>query len=58
MKKGVSDRVPHRWRRPRYATWLEYCWRCGLVALKNAVTRKAIDAGCFKEEEAVLDITG
>lgn len=58
MKRGTSAKVPHRWRTPSYARWLTYCPRCGLVALKNAATEKAVKAGCFKEEEAVLDVTG
>lgn len=58
MKKGVSDKTPHRWHRPKVAPWLQYCWRCGLVALKNERTEKAIKAGCFTQDEAVLDITG
>lgn len=51
MKKGVSNKVGHRWFRPKRAPWLQYCWRCGLVALKNPATEKAIREGCFKDEE-------
>lgn len=58
MRRGVSSKVGHRWRRPSYATWLEYCQRCGLVALKNEATYRAIKAGCFLEDEVVMDLTG
>ena len=58
VKRGVSEKTPHRWYTPRGKPWLTYCWRCGLMALKNAATAKAIRAGCFREEDVVLDVTG
>jgi hypothetical protein len=56
MKKGVSAKVGHRWFKPRCLLGLEFCSRCGLVALKNTASEKAIKAGCFAEETVVEDI--
>lgn len=63
MKRGVSDKTPHRWFTPNLRSrtvgnFLTYCWRCGLVALKNDATARAVRAGCFKEQDVVLDVTG
>lgn len=55
-KKGVSEKTPHRWFTPKENKWLTFCWRCGLMSLKNALTAKAIKAGCFKEEDVVMDM--
>lgn len=55
-KKGVSDKVPHRWMTPKRLPWLTFCWRCGLVHLKTTPTFKAVKAGCFKEEDTVMDM--
>jgi hypothetical protein len=30
--------------------WLKFCRRCGLIALKNERTEKAIRAGCGADE--------
>lgn len=56
MKKGLSAKVGHRWFTPKRLPWLTFCWRCGLVALKNAATTKAIKAGCYTEENVVEDM--
>lgn len=63
MKKGVDAKTPHRWHTPNLkgtagGKWLTYCWRCGLMALKNEATYKAVKAGCFRDEEVLLDVTG
>jgi hypothetical protein len=43
--------IPHHWFTPSVkgscGKWLTYCARCGLVALKNEVTQRAIKAGCW-----------
>lgn len=31
--------------------WLRFCRRCGLIALKNERTEKAIRAGCEADNE-------
>lgn len=36
---------PHKWRRYRFLPW-EVCSRCGLIALRNEPTEKAIRLGC------------
>lgn len=62
MKRGISEKVPHRWHTPNLRStagnFLTYCWRCGLVALKNEITARAVRAGCFTNEEVVRDVTG
>jgi len=58
MKRGVSEKVGHRWHTPKGKPWCTYCWRCGLMALKNEATYRAVKAGCFKDEEPILDVTG
>lgn len=30
--------------------WLKFCAKCGLIALKNEATQKAIKAGCGGDE--------
>jgi hypothetical protein len=56
MKRGVSERVPHRWFTPKRQPWLRFCWRCGLLHLKNPATEKAIKHGCFAEDTVVEDV--
>lgn len=65
MKRGADTKTGHRWYTPKIkgrgmasGSWLTYCWRCGLVALKNEATQKAIKAGCYREDDVVLDVTG
>lgn len=55
-KKGVSSKTPHRWMTPKRLPWLTFCWRCGLMHLKNQLTAKAIHAGCYAEEDVVMDM--
>lgn len=50
MKRGVKERQGHHWITPKRLGWLTFCWRCGLVALRNSLTQKAIKAGCFDAE--------
>lgn len=46
--KGTIKRGPHQMTK-RVLHWT-YCARCGLVALKNDVTRRALKAQCVTEE--------
>lgn len=55
-KKNTDAKVGHRWWTPKRQGWLTFCWRCGLMSLKNEATQKAVSAGCFKEEHVVEDI--
>ena len=48
--KTVIKRGPHSLTK-RICHWA-YCSRCGLVALKNDVTRRALKKECVTEEEA------
>jgi hypothetical protein len=57
IKSGVNSKIYHRWQTLSSCKWLTFCWRCGLIALKNLATQKAINAGCFKEEDTVIDVT-
>lgn len=41
----------HRWYAPKRLPWFRFCIVCGLLALKNAVTEKAIKKGCCREDE-------
>lgn len=36
--------------RRKFLPW-PYCWKCGLLYLKNAVTRKAIAAPCPGDDD-------
>jgi hypothetical protein len=63
VKKGVDARTPHRWYTPNIkgsvsGAAFTHCWRCGLMALKNEATAKAVRAGCFRDEQVLLDVTG
>lgn len=42
----------HRWYTSGRYKWFTYCIKCGLMALKNAATRKRIQQGCkYNDEE-------
>jgi hypothetical protein len=46
---GVTRRGPHQFNR-KVAHW-PYCGRCGLMMLKNEVSRKACKAQCQWEDD-------
>jgi hypothetical protein len=31
--------------------WLRFCWLCGLIALSNDATKKALNSPCRGEED-------
>lgn len=41
----AKPRPGHSWWRPKWLSW-DLCKCCGLIALKNELTRQAIRAGC------------
>jgi len=51
VKIGVNSKVGHRWWTPKRQGWLTFCWRCGLVRLKNELSARAVAAGCFEDDE-------
>ena len=48
--KGASALRPHNPRKYKQIPWA-VCRYCGIVYLRNDVTRKAIKRGCWKYED-------
>lgn len=44
-------RGAHQWHKPKRLPW-PWCIHCGLLALKNDVTKRAIKAECISLEDA------
>lgn len=42
----MKDAKGHHWYTPKRAKWLTHCALCGLVALKNEASQKAVRAPC------------
>lgn len=55
LKVRVTETTkPHSMTHIKNCSWPVFCKRCGLVALKNKVSQKALQRGCIEYHETVI----